>query len=52
MQSNRKTLPGRDYIDPAIFELERQNIFFKSWYYAGREEQAACLLYTSDAADE
>ncbi|MFM9913915.1 MAG: aromatic ring-hydroxylating oxygenase subunit alpha [Methylophilaceae bacterium] len=39
MQSTRKTLPGRDYVDPAIFELERQRIFFKSWYYAGREEQ-------------
>lgn len=39
-QNTRNTLPGHDYIDPAIFELERQKIFFKSWYYAGREEQA------------
>ncbi len=54
MQNTKHTLPGRDYIDPAVFELERQNIFFKSWYYAGREEQAAVTgqWFTIDVAGE
>ncbi|MEO8106325.1 MAG: aromatic ring-hydroxylating dioxygenase subunit alpha [Actinomycetes bacterium] len=37
----RHTLPGRDYRDPEIYELERQRIFLQSWFCAGREEQAA-----------
>jgi Rieske 2Fe-2S family protein len=36
----RHTLPGRDYRDPEIYELERQRIFLQSWFCAGREEQA------------
>jgi glycine betaine catabolism A len=54
MQNIRNTLPGRDYVDPAIFELERQKIFFKSWYYVGREEQIAApgQWFTIDVAGE
>lgn len=40
MLNHRHTLPGRDYTDPVIFAKERENVFFKSWYYAGRAEQA------------
>ena len=36
----RHTLPGRDYRDPEIYELERQRIFLRSWFCAGRAEQA------------
>ena len=36
----RHTLPGRDYRDPKIYELERQQIFLRSWFCAGRAEQA------------
>jgi Rieske 2Fe-2S family protein len=32
-------LPGRDYYAPEIFELEKQTIFFRSWFCVGREEQ-------------
>ena len=37
----RRTLPGPDYHDPAVFELERERIFLRSWFLAGRAEQAA-----------
>ena len=32
------TLPGRYYTDPAIFELEKRNIFEKQWLYVCRAE--------------
>jgi Rieske 2Fe-2S family protein len=36
----RHTLPGRDYRDPEIFELEKRQIFWRSWFCVGRAEQA------------
>jgi len=33
------TLPGRDYHAPEIFELEREQVFARSWFYAGRVEK-------------
>jgi len=35
----RPTLPGRDYHDPSVFELERRTIFHGIWMCVGREEQ-------------
>jgi Rieske 2Fe-2S family protein len=32
------TLPGRYYTDPAIFELEKRNIFERQWQYVCRTE--------------
>ena len=32
------TLPGRYYTDPAIFELEKRDIFEKQWMYVCRAE--------------
>ncbi len=32
------TLPGWAYTDPAVFEREREAIFFTSWHYAGALE--------------
>jgi Rieske 2Fe-2S family protein len=32
------TLPGRYYTDPAIFELEKRNIFQKQWLYVCRAQ--------------
>jgi Rieske 2Fe-2S family protein len=34
----RTTLPGRDYFDPDVFELERERIFFGRWFYLGRAD--------------
>jgi Rieske 2Fe-2S family protein len=34
-----KTLPGRDYHAAAVFDVERERIFARNWYYAGRDEQ-------------
>ena len=35
----RHTLPGPDYYDPDVFALERERIFFRHWFYVGREQQ-------------
>jgi Rieske 2Fe-2S family protein len=37
----RNTLPGRDYWAPEVFELDRERIFFRSWFYLGRAEDVA-----------
>lgn len=31
------TLPARWYTDPGIFALEKENILFCNWWYAGSE---------------
>jgi Rieske 2Fe-2S family protein len=33
-----RTLPGRYYSDPALFALEQQRIFQRSWYCVGRAD--------------
>lgn len=33
-------LPGRDYHDPAVFVVEQERIFERSWFCVGREEEA------------
>src|SRR2546429_5667882 len=38
--AGRPTLPGRDYHAPEVFELEREKIFFREWFYAGRADHA------------
>ncbi len=35
------TLPARFYHDPEIFALEKDAIFYKSWWYAGHVSQVA-----------
>ena len=35
------TLPARFYIDPEIYEAERDAIFYRCWYYAGHTSQVA-----------
>jgi Rieske 2Fe-2S family protein len=32
------TLPGRDYWAPEVFDVERERVFARSWFYAGRAE--------------
>ncbi|HEY1330923.1 MAG TPA: aromatic ring-hydroxylating dioxygenase subunit alpha [Actinomycetota bacterium] len=32
-------LPGRDYHDPAVWELERERIFHRLWFCVGRAER-------------
>jgi Rieske 2Fe-2S family protein len=32
----RHTLPGTDYWAPEVFELDRERIFFRHWFYVGR----------------
>jgi Rieske 2Fe-2S family protein len=34
----RTTLPGRDYHAAEVFDLERERVFARSWFYAGRAE--------------
>ena len=36
MTGSRFTLPGPDYHAPEVFALERERIFFRNWFYAGR----------------
>jgi choline monooxygenase len=35
------TLPGRYYYDPAVFELERERVFFRTWQYVGHVSMLA-----------
>jgi glycine betaine catabolism A len=37
-QRETRTLPGRDYHAAEVFELERERVFARSWFYAGRAE--------------
>jgi Rieske 2Fe-2S family protein len=34
----RRSLSGRDYSAPEVFELDRERIFYRHWFYVGREE--------------
>jgi glycine betaine catabolism A len=34
----RNSLPGTDYHAARVFDLERERIFARNWYYAGRDE--------------
>ena len=54
MSGAHHTLPGRDYHDPEVFALERERIFFREWFYAGRADQAAEPgdFITADVAGE
>jgi phenylpropionate dioxygenase-like ring-hydroxylating dioxygenase large terminal subunit len=38
--AGRPTLPGRDYHASDVFELEREKVFFREWFYAGRADHA------------
>ena len=38
MPQERKTLTGRDYSAAEVFDLERERIFARNWFYAGRAE--------------
>jgi len=38
--AGRPTLPGRDYHARDVFELEREKVFFREWFYAGRADHA------------
>jgi len=40
MSGVRPTLPGRDYRSPDVYELERERIFFRDWFYAARASDA------------
>lgn len=36
-----RTLPGRDYHAPEVFERERERVFYREWIYVGRAEAVA-----------
>ena len=36
-----RTLPAQDYYAAEIFELEKERIFYRKWFCAGREEELA-----------
>jgi len=50
----RHTLPGPDYYDDAVYQVERERIFNRSWFYAGRADRlsAAGQWITVDVAGE
>ena len=53
-RTERYTLPGTDYHDPGVYEVERQQIFLRKWFCAGRSEQApdAGSWFTVDVVGE
>jgi Rieske 2Fe-2S family protein len=52
--AGRPTLSGRDYHAPEVFELEREKVFFREWFYVGRAAEApeAGDFLTADVAGE
>jgi glycine betaine catabolism A len=38
--AGRPTLPGRSYHAQEVFDLERDKVFFREWFYAGRADHA------------
>ena len=48
------SLPGRDYHDPAVYEVERERLFHRAWFCVGREEQVPAPgdYLTRDVAGE
>jgi len=52
--AGRPTLPGRDYHASEVFELEREKVFFREWFYAGRADEApeAGDFFTIDVVGE
>jgi Rieske 2Fe-2S family protein len=52
--AGRPTLSGRDYHAPEVFELEREKVFFREWFYVGRADEApeAGDFLTADVAGE
>ncbi len=47
-------LPARDYFEPAIYELEKERLFYRHWFCVGRESELpeAGTFLTRDLADE
>ncbi|MFZ9628276.1 MAG: aromatic ring-hydroxylating oxygenase subunit alpha [Ilumatobacteraceae bacterium] len=41
MTSLEHTLTGRDYLDPAVYEVDRDLVLHRSWFVAGRGERLA-----------
>src|SRR5476649_1965444 len=41
MGSVKYTLPGRDYHAAEVFDVERERVFFRQWFYAGRADALA-----------
>jgi Rieske 2Fe-2S family protein len=37
----RNTLPGHDYTEQSVFEVEKSTVFARSWFYAGLDQQVA-----------
>jgi glycine betaine catabolism A len=52
--AGRPTLPGRDYHATEVFELEREKVFFREWFYVGRTDEApdAGDFITADVVGE
>ncbi|PSB23073.1 hypothetical protein C7B76_01415 [filamentous cyanobacterium CCP2] len=48
------TLPAEMYLDPAIYQLEKERIFGKTWYYVGHLNQlnGAGSYFTVDIAEQ
>ena len=42
------TLPSPHYTDPAVFELEKRNIFEQQWLYVCRAEDLPAPAVSSD----
>ena len=36
-----QTLAGRDYHAPEVFEIERERVFARNWFYGGRADALA-----------
>jgi Rieske 2Fe-2S family protein len=37
--STHPGLPARDYFEPAVYELEKERIFYRRWFCVGRESE-------------
>ncbi len=48
------TMPSRHYVDPAVYELDKERVFYRTWQFVGHVSSlpASGAFFTARIADE